>query len=122
VEPAAENENYRLVLRILVAQLRFRRAILLVQGDEGLEELVRVKDDRAEEDERPTRRAERLPLVVGRRNLGLLLLSGRMDPIDPPTRRTLEALTDQLALVLERDRLLQVAVRAERERIRGQKD
>jgi two-component system sensor histidine kinase KdpD len=122
VEPAPGNESYRRVLEMLVAQLGFRRAILLAQGDEGLEELVRIKEDTAEDDDIPSQRAERLPLVVGRRSLGLLVLSGRVAPIDPPTRRTLGALTDELALVLERDRLLRVVVRAERERLRAARD
>jgi two-component system sensor histidine kinase KdpD len=122
VEPAPGTENYQRVLEMLVAHLGFRRATLLAQGDEGLEELVRIKDDRGEDDELPSQRAEQLPLVVGRRNLGLLALSGRAQPIDPPTRRTLRALSDQLALVLERDRLLRVVVRAERERLRASSD
>lgn len=56
---------------------------------------------------------ERLPLSVGGRTLGLLLLRGDRPPLDEAERRVLRAFCDQLALVLERDRLLHAATEAE---------
>ena len=56
---------------------------------------------------------ERVPLSVGRHNLGMLLLRGDRDPLTPGESRVLRAFCDQLALVLERDRLLHVAAKAE---------
>ena len=56
---------------------------------------------------------ERLPLSVGGRNLGLLVLRGDRTPLTPAESRVLRAFCDQFALVLERDRLLQVATEAE---------
>ena len=59
------------------------------------------------------RAPERLPLSVGGRNLGLLVLRGERAPLAPAESRVLRAFCDELALVLERDRLLQVATEAE---------
>jgi two-component system sensor histidine kinase KdpD len=56
---------------------------------------------------------ERLPLSVGGRALGLLLLRGDRPPLDQAERRVLQAFCDQFALVLERDRLLHAATEAE---------
>lgn len=56
---------------------------------------------------------ERLPLSVGGRALGLLLLRGDRPPLDRAERRVLRAFCDQFALVLERDRLLHAATEAE---------
>ena len=56
---------------------------------------------------------ERLPLSVGGRALGLLLLCGDRPPLDRAERRVLRAFCDQFALVLERDRLLDAATEAE---------
>jgi two-component system, OmpR family, sensor histidine kinase KdpD len=56
---------------------------------------------------------ERLPLSVGGRMLGLLLLRGDRPPLDRAERRVLRAFCDQFALVLERDRLLHAATEAE---------
>jgi len=61
----------------------------------------------------PERAPERLPLSVGSNNVGLLVLRGsRAAPTDAESR-ILRAFGDQLALVLERDRLLRVATDAE---------
>jgi two-component system, OmpR family, sensor histidine kinase KdpD len=57
--------------------------------------------------------AERLPLSVGGRALGLLLLRGDRPPLDRAERRVLRAFCDQFVLVLERDRLLHAATEAE---------
>jgi two-component system sensor histidine kinase KdpD len=56
---------------------------------------------------------ERLPLSVGANNVGLLVLRGSRPAPSPAESRILRALGDQLALVLERDRLLRSATTAE---------
>ncbi len=56
---------------------------------------------------------ERLPLSVGGRMLGLVVLKGDRPPLTPAESRVLRAFCDQLALVLERDRLLRSATEAE---------
>jgi GAF domain-containing protein len=55
-----------------------------------------------------------LALNIGNRNLGVLVLRGGPDPLPLPERRVLRAFSDQLALVLERDRMLRVATEASR--------
>jgi two-component system sensor histidine kinase KdpD len=60
-----------------------------------------------------SRPPERLPLSVGGRNLGLLVLSGDRPPLGPAESRVMRAFCDQFALVLERDRLLRAATEAE---------
>src|SRR5262245_58778546 len=57
--------------------------------------------------------SERLPLSVGGRALGMLLLRGDRPPLDRAERRVLRAFCDQFALALERDRLLEAATQAE---------
>jgi two-component system sensor histidine kinase KdpD len=54
---------------------------------------------------------ERLPLSVGGRNLGILVLRGDRSPLMPAETRVLRAFCDQFALVLERDRLLREATK-----------
>ena len=61
----------------------------------------------------PGRAPERLPLSVGSRNLGLIVLAGERPPLTEPEGACSAALCDQLALVLERDRLLRRATEAE---------
>ncbi|MGZ6545888.1 MAG: sensor histidine kinase [Actinomycetota bacterium] len=61
----------------------------------------------------PGRPPERLPLSVGGRMLGLMVLKGDRPPLTAPESRVLRAFCDQLALVLERDRLLRTATEAE---------
>ena len=56
---------------------------------------------------------ERLPLSVGGRVLGLVLLRRGRDALTPQESRVMRAICDQLALVLERDRLLRAATEAE---------
>ncbi|HZA83924.1 MAG TPA: ATP-binding protein [Actinomycetes bacterium] len=58
-------------------------------------------------------RPVRLPLLVHGQTLGLLVLHGQHPPLAPAERRVLRAFCDQFALVLERDRLLDVAAEAE---------
>jgi two-component system, OmpR family, sensor histidine kinase KdpD len=57
--------------------------------------------------------AERLPLSVGGRILGLFVLRSERPGLSPPESRVLRAFCDQFALVLERDRLLHKATEAE---------
>jgi two-component system sensor histidine kinase KdpD len=61
----------------------------------------------------PDRPPERLPLSVGGRMLGLVVLKGDRPSLTPAESRVLRAFCDQLALVLERDRLLRSATEAE---------
>jgi two-component system, OmpR family, sensor histidine kinase KdpD len=61
----------------------------------------------------PERPPERLPLSIGANNVGLLVLRGERDAPTPAESRILRAFGDQLALVLERDRLLRAATGAE---------
>ncbi len=56
---------------------------------------------------------ERLPLSVGGRTLGLIVLHGERPNLSAAESRVLRSLCDQLALVLERDRLLRAATEAE---------
>lgn len=110
VEPTAGDDNYRMVLHLLRSRLRCRSASLLAQTDDGLREVVAVG---AAPSTDGSGSVERIPLVVGRRSLGVLVLSGRPEPLHPAERRTVEAFGDQLALVMERDRVLRAAVDAE---------
>jgi len=57
----------------------------------------------------------RFPLVVGRRAVGLLIAFGERPPLSGAEQRTLTAFGDQLALVLERDRLLRTSADRQRE-------
>jgi K+-sensing histidine kinase KdpD len=114
VEPTPGDEHYGVVLRVIVSKMDFHGAALLAQREGGLEEVVAVGDAVTET---VGERVERLPLVVGRRSLGLLVLAGRAEPLTAAERRTLEAFTDQLALVMERDRMLRATVEAERARL-----
>jgi two-component system sensor histidine kinase KdpD len=56
---------------------------------------------------------ERIPLTVGGRVVGLLLLRTDRPSLAPAESRVLRAFCDQFALVLERDRLLRAATQAE---------
>lgn len=56
---------------------------------------------------------ERLPLSVGGRNLGLIVLRRNHSSRTPAETRVLRAFCDQFALVLERDRLLKEATQAQ---------
>ena len=87
-------------------------------GSGGLREEVSVGctpgDIVPEWDPRSTERPpERLPLSIGPNNVGLLVLRGARPAPSEAESRILRALGDQLALVLERDRLLRTATDAE---------
>jgi two-component system, OmpR family, sensor histidine kinase KdpD len=112
-------ETYRALLEHLVESFAFDAAALLLQEHGmGLVEKIAVGApagtlsaswDPAD----PGRPPERLPLTVGNRNLGLIVLGGTRPPLTAPESRILRAVCDQLALVLERDRLLRTATDAE---------
>jgi K+-sensing histidine kinase KdpD len=118
VEQGPDPQSYASIVRLVVSWFHFRDAALFIQeaGDgSGLEELVSVN---AEPGTIPLTSegegVERFPLNIGTRNLGLLVLRGDRTDTPDAERRVLRAFSDQLALVLERDRVLRVAVSATR--------
>jgi two-component system sensor histidine kinase KdpD len=112
-------ETYQSILARLVAAFGFTAGSLYVHDPTAreLREQVTVGAHPGDlpprwdpaTDQRP---AERLPLSVGGHHLGLLVLRDER-PLAPAERRVLRAFCDQLALVLERDRLLRTATEAE---------
>jgi two-component system, OmpR family, sensor histidine kinase KdpD len=114
-------ETYEAALRRVCEVFGYSAATLFVeQTDEvrGLVDQVTVGDaegpldahwDPATDERAP----ERLPLSVGGRMLGLIVLKGDRPPTSPAEARVLRSFCDQLALVLERDRLLRTATDAE---------
>lgn len=119
VDPSPDNERYGLVLRLIVSQLRLDLVDLYVTptSGSGLDLLTTVVAGEPRgsmpgsspwESEAPD--LERLPLITGRRNLGLLVARGEREPLSEGERRILGAFGSQLALVLERDRLLRATV------------
>jgi two-component system, OmpR family, sensor histidine kinase KdpD len=118
VDPRPGSESYDFVLRMIVGRFHFDEATLMIQPRAdmaGLEEVSVVRSETpAPVVEGTETLEERLVLNVGRRNLGLLALRGERPPLEPSERRILEAFSNQLALVLERDRLLRAAVESHR--------
>ncbi|HUL85891.1 MAG TPA: ATP-binding protein [Actinomycetota bacterium] len=112
-------ETYRALLEHLVGEFGFDAGSLFVQEQgEGLVESMAVGAEAGMitptwDPSSSGRAPERLPLSVGRRNLGLIVLVGERPPLDAPESRVIRAVCDQLALVLERDRLLRTATEAE---------
>jgi two-component system sensor histidine kinase KdpD len=112
-------ETYETLLGQLVDGFGFDAGALFVQApDRGLEERVSVRAQPGEiqpgwDPASRARAPERLPLSVGGRTLGLIVLRGDRPPLTPAESRVLRAISDQLALVLERDRLLRAATEAE---------
>jgi two-component system, OmpR family, sensor histidine kinase KdpD len=111
VAPRPIPESYVVVLQVLVSTFTCRSAILYGQShDEGGGlEVIASADRRQPEGEvalgaEPGVR-ERFPLSVGLQNLGLLQLE-RDDGLTATQRRIVVAFCSQLALLLERDRLL----------------
>ena len=104
--------SYQATLARLLDRFGFVAGALYVQDAEHgeLREQVTVE---ATPGALPLHPSERLPLSVGGRALGLLLLRGDRPPLDQAERRVLRAFCDQFALVLERDRLLHAATEAE---------
>ena len=119
VERGPDPESYASIVQLVVTWFGFRDGALFIQeeGDgRGLEELVTVNADPGSV---PVSAegggVERLALNIGNRNLGLLVLRGDRDGLPDAQRRVLRAFSDQLALVLERDRVLRVAVSTSRD-------
>ena len=113
-------DGYRRVLNEVVGLFGFDAGALYVQDNatRDLQERVTVGVEPGQLTPRwdPSsagRAPERLPLSVGGRNLGLFVLRGDREPLSPPETRVLRAFCDQIALVLERDRLLRAATDAE---------
>ena len=113
-------ETYETLLRRLVGDFGFAAGALFAQDPYrgGLEERAVVGAAAGELEPlwSPAgvgRAPERLPLSVGGRTLGLIVLRGDRPALTPAESRVLRGLCDQLALVLERDRLLRAATEAE---------
>jgi two-component system sensor histidine kinase KdpD len=114
-------DAYGSMLRALLERFDFDAAALFTQEDRGaggLREEITIGaapgslQPRWEPGE-AGRPPERLPLSVGGRNLGLIVLRGERASLSPAESRVLRAFCDQCALVLERDRLLRSATQAE---------
>lgn len=112
-------ETYRALLEHVVRRFGFTAGALFVpEPGLGLVERLTVGADPGTvtpnwDPSSPGRAPERLPLSVGNRNLGLIVLVGDRGPLEAPEGRVIRAVCDQLALVLERDRLLRTATDAE---------
>jgi two-component system sensor histidine kinase KdpD len=112
-------ETYRTLLEHLVREFGFDAGGLFVQVQgEGLVERMAVGAEPGTvtptwDPSTPGRAPERLPLSVGNRNLGLIVLVGERHPLEASESRVIRAVCDLLALVLERDRLLRTATEAE---------
>jgi two-component system sensor histidine kinase KdpD len=114
-------ETYATLLARVVTLFGFDAGGLFVQRDGGFHGLERVvavgsgaEEVRPDWDPRsPGTPPARLPLNVGTRNLGLVVLRGDRAPLSAAESRILRSFCDQLALVLERDRLLRSATEAE---------
>lgn len=112
IEPQQGQRPYEGVLRVVVAMFGFLDGALYVQEgpDRGLVEHATVGGERGVVPLTAGDGVERVPLNVGRRNLGLLVMRGIRAPLSPSERRLLEAFGNQLALLLERDRVVRSAV------------
>ncbi|MGE5226415.1 MAG: ATP-binding protein [Planctomycetaceae bacterium] len=110
-------ETYRSLLERLVATFGYASGGLFERADDGtLVERIRIGEGPLSatwDPSAPGAAPERLPLTVGNRTLGLIVLTGDRDPLTDAEGRVLRAVCDQLALVLERDRLLRAATAAE---------
>ena len=114
VEPQPGPRPYEGVMRVVVATFGFLDGALYVQEgpDRGLVEQATVGTEPGGVPPSGGEGVERLPLNVGRRNLGLLVMRGVREPLSASERRILEAFGNQLALLLERDRALRAAIAA----------
>ncbi len=112
-------DAYRELLADVVARFAFDAGALFVtDATAGLQERVVVGAPMGAispswNPADPGRAPERLPLSVGARTLGLIVLTGQRPALDGSEVRVLRAVCDQLALVLERDRLLRKATDTE---------
>ena len=111
IEPQAGERQYEGVLRVVVATFGFLDGALYVQEPErGLVERATVGGGPGGVPPTGGDGVERLPLNVGRRNLGLLVMRGVRGQLSPSEQRILESFGNQLALLLERDRALRAAM------------
>jgi two-component system, OmpR family, sensor histidine kinase KdpD len=113
-------ETYELLVSQIVEVFGFSAASLFVPDPVAreLREVVAVgvEPGRLEVSAEPgggDHPAERVPLTVSGRVVGLLLLRADRPTLSPAESRVLRAFCDQFALVLERDRLLRVATETE---------
>lgn len=114
-------EAYREILGLVLTTFDYDAGALFVRDTAhagGLREEVAVGCGPSEivpewDPRSPERPPERLPLSIGPNNVGLLVLRGDREAPTPAESRILRAFGDQLALVLERDRLLRTATGAE---------
>jgi two-component system, OmpR family, sensor histidine kinase KdpD len=120
VQMAPGPDAYRALLGEILDRFGFESGALFVQDEgevRGLREEVTVGADPGSIDVRgdPTagRPPERLALSIGSRVVGLVVLCGDRPPLTPAESRVLRAVCDQFALVIERDRLLHSATKAE---------
>jgi two-component system sensor histidine kinase KdpD len=115
------SETYATLLDRVIQLFGFRTGALFVQsgdGFRGLERLVVAGVDSEDigpdwDPKAPEPAPARLPLNVGRQNVGLAVLRGDRPSLTAAESRILRSFCDQLALMLERDRLLRVATRSE---------
>jgi two-component system sensor histidine kinase KdpD len=121
VEIVPGRDAYRPLLQQLADRFGFDAAALFVQDEgesRGLREEMVVGAEAGSipfrsDPTAPGRPPERLALSIGPRVVGLVVLRGERPSLSPAESRVLRAVCDQLALVLERDRLLRSATRAE---------
>ncbi len=110
-------ETYRSLLERLVSTFGYESGGLFQRTEDGtLAERVSVGSGSLSPTWDPAAAGpapERLPLSVGNRTLGLIVLAGGRESLSQSEGRVLRAVCDQLALVLERDRLLHAATAAE---------
>jgi two-component system sensor histidine kinase KdpD len=112
-------ETYTHMLQRLILLFDFQAASLHFHGrlfGEAAEPVTVGADEPIDPNWDPSssgRAPERLPLTVGGRALGLIVLQGDRGPLDPAESRVLRALCDQMAMVLEDERLLRAATQAE---------
>jgi len=118
VDPSPGNEHALAALRLAAARWGLDRVDLYATGPtgSGLDLLVTTAPGAAPAVPPPADVGlARFPLVVGRRAVGLLVVYGHRPPLDAAETRALTAFGDQLALVLERDRLLRASVEGQLE-------
>ena len=98
---------------MIVARFHFREVELLISPRAdfgGLQRQIVVGAPGTELEPSLGPAEERIALNLDRRNLGVLVLRGMRPPLDASERRIINAFSDQLSLVLERDRLLRQVV------------
>jgi two-component system, OmpR family, sensor histidine kinase KdpD len=121
VEMVPGRDAYRALLEQIVERFDFDAAALFVQDEgevRGLREEVTVGAEPGSIQVRgdptaPGPPPERLALSIGSRVVGLVVLRGEREPLTAAESRVLRAVCDQLALVIERDRLLRAATKAQ---------